>query len=100
LENLRPQKNIVVSIQGWELEVLEGPRKVSMDTLGELLEFRGIWLTEPERGVVTVFCYPEKIFYLEVTEEELSIKRSGRRNKVTPLKRIDSFQNGNGENKD
>jgi len=90
MENSRPQKTIVVSIQGWELEVLEGPRKVNAD-LGEMIEFRGIWLTEPERGVVTVLCYPEKIFYLEITEEEVPVHRPGRRNKVTPLRRIDTI---------
>lgn len=90
MENTRPQRTIVVSIQGWELEVLDGPRKVHVDILGEMLEFRGIWLTEPERGVVTVLCYPEKVFYLEITEEEISLKRSGRKNKVTPFRRIDT----------
>ncbi len=87
-ENTKVQKTLVVSIQGWELEVFEGPRKVDVDLLGEMLEFRGIWLTEPERGVVTVLCYPEKLFYLEITESELSTQRLGRRNKVTPLRKI------------
>ncbi|WP_018085327.1 hypothetical protein [Desulfurispora thermophila] len=82
------QKTIVVSIQGWELEVLEGPRRVKVEPLGEMLEFKGIWLTEPERGLVTVLCYPERVFYLEVTESEVPETRPGRRNKVTPLRRI------------
>ncbi len=87
-ENTRVQKTLVVSIQGWELEVFEGPRKVDVDLLGEMLEFRGVWLTEPDRGVVTVLCYPDKVFYLEVTESEIPTQRLGRRNKVTPLRRI------------
>ncbi|RKO67477.1 hypothetical protein [Desulfofundulus salinus] len=92
MEITHPQKTIVVSIQGWELEVLEGPRKVNVDLMGEMLEFKGIWLTEPERGVVTVLCYPEKVFYLEITEEELPVKRPGRRNKVTFLRPIEQMQ--------
>ena len=75
MENTRLQKTLVVSIQGWELEVFEGPRKVEVDLLGEMLEFRGIWLTEPERGMVTVLCYPDKLFYLEVTESEIPAQR-------------------------
>lgn len=99
MENTRLQKTLVVSIQGWELEVFEGPRKVDVDLLGEMLEFRGIWLTEPERGMVTVLCYPDKLFYLEVTESEIPAQRPGRRNKVTPLRRIDNIPPGddNGE---
>ncbi|HAG10402.1 MAG TPA: hypothetical protein DCK76_03230 [Desulfotomaculum sp.] len=96
MENNHPKKTIVVSIQGWELEVLDGPRRVKMD-LGEMIEFQGIWLTEPERGVVTVLCYPDKIFYLEITEGELPLSGSGRRNKVTPLRRIDTAPPDNGE---
>lgn len=93
------QKTLVVSIQGWELEVFEGPRKVDVDLLGEMLEFRGIWLTEPERGMVTVLCYPDKLFYLEVTESEIPTQRPGRRSKVTPLRRVDNNppENENGE---
>jgi len=91
MENSRPQRTVVVSIKGWELEVLEGPRKVNVELLGEMLEFKGIWLTEPERGLVTVLCYPDKVFYLEITEEEIPVKRPGRRNKVTPLRRINGF---------
>jgi len=64
-----------------------------MELLGEMLEFRGIWLTEPERGVVNVFCHPDKIFYLEVTTAKIPDKRPGRRNKVTPLRCIDSTNN-------
>ncbi len=99
MENTRVQKTLVVSIQGWELEVFEGPRKVEVDLLGEMIEFRGIWLTEPERGMVTVLCYPDKVFYLEVTESEIPTQRPGRRNKVTPLRRIDNTPPGdeNGE---
>lgn len=99
MDNTRLQKTIVVSIQGWELEVFEGPRKVDVDLLGEMLEFRGIWLTEPERGMVTVLCYPDKLFYLEITEAEIPAQRPGRRNKVTPLRRIDNTPPGddNGE---
>jgi hypothetical protein len=97
MENARPQKTIVVSIQGWELEVLDGPRWVNMDILGEMLEFRGIWLTEPERGMVTVLCYPEKVFYLEITEEEITTRRSGRKNKVTPFRRIDGLPADSGD---
>ncbi|MDK2887712.1 MAG: hypothetical protein PWP72_590 [Thermoanaerobacter sp.] len=89
MEVTQPHKTIVVSIQGWELEVLEGPRRVNVDLMGEMLEFKGIWLTEPERGVVTVLCYPEKVFYLEITEEEMPVKRPGRRNNVTFLRPID-----------
>ncbi|MFA5384696.1 MAG: hypothetical protein WC364_08555 [Eubacteriales bacterium] len=96
MENQHPKKTIVVSIQGWELEVLDGPRRVKMD-LGEMIEFQGIWLTEPERGVVTVLCYPDKIFYLEITEGEVPLHGSGRRNKVTPLRRIDTSPPDNGE---
>jgi hypothetical protein len=100
VENTQAHRTIVVSIQGWELEVLEGPRRVNVDILGEMLEFRGIWLTEPERGVVTVLCYPEKVFYLEITEEEIPLKRSARKNnKVTPLRRIDSPPGENGDSK-
>ncbi|WP_104372843.1 hypothetical protein [Desulfocucumis palustris] len=91
MDNTRLQKTVVVSIQGWELEVFEGPRKVNADLLGEMLEFKGIWLTEPERGLVTVLCYPDKIFYLEITESEIPTQRPGRRNKVTPIRRIDSL---------
>ena len=94
MDNTRLQKTIVVSIQGWELEVFEGPRKVDVDLLGEMLEFRGIWLTEPERGMVTVLCYPDKLFYLEITESEIPAQRPGRRNKVTPLRRIDNAPPG------
>ncbi|HBV99060.1 MAG: hypothetical protein M1609_09570 [Firmicutes bacterium] len=94
MENTRLQKTLVVSIQGWELEVFEGPRKVEVDLLGEMLEFRGIWLTEPERGMVTVLCYPDKLFYLEVTESEIPAQRPGRRNKVTPLRRVDNVPPG------
>jgi len=90
MENVKLQKTIVVSIQGWELEVFEGPRRINVDLMGEMLEFRGIWLTEPERGMVTVLCYPDKIFYLEVTESEIPAQRPGRRNKVTPLRRVDN----------
>ncbi|MHB8917201.1 MAG: hypothetical protein ACYC4H_04205 [Desulfocucumaceae bacterium] len=90
MENTKVQKTLVVSIQGWELEVFEGPRKVEVDLLGEMIEFRGIWLTEPERGMVTVLSYPDKLFYLEVTESEIPTQRPGRRNKVTPLRRIDT----------
>ena len=90
MENTKVQKTLVVSIQGWELEVFEGPRKVDVDLLGEMIEFRGIWLTEPERGMVTVLSYPDKLFYLEVTESEIPTQRPGRRNKVTPLRRIDT----------
>ena len=99
MENTKVQKTLVVSIQGWELEVFEGPRKVDVDLLGEMIEFRGIWLTEPERGMVTVLCYPDKVFYLEVTESEIPTQRPGRRNKVTPLRRIDNSPPGdeNGE---
>ncbi|MCL6611995.1 MAG: hypothetical protein K6T66_10710 [Peptococcaceae bacterium] len=96
MEGTRVQKTLVVSIQGWELEVFEGPRKVEVDLLGEMLEFRGIWLTEPERGMVTVLCYPDKVFYLEVTESEIPAQRPGRRNKVTPLRRIDNTPPGDG----
>lgn len=96
MENQHPKKTIVVSIQGWELEVLDGPRRVKMD-LGEMIEFQGIWLTEPERGVVTVLCYPDKIFYLEITEGEVPLRGGGRRNKVTPLRRIDTVPPDNGE---
>ncbi|NTW04625.1 MAG: hypothetical protein HGA27_00720 [Peptococcaceae bacterium] len=96
-ENSRVQKTLVVSIQGWELEVFEGPRKVDVDLIGEMLEFRGIWLTEPERGVVTVLCFPDKLFYLEVTESEITTQRLGRRNKVTPLRRIDNSPSGEDE---
>lgn len=98
MENSNPQKTIVVSIQGWELEVLDGPRKVNMG-LGEMIEFRGVWLTEPERGIVTVLCYPEKIFYLEITEEEAPLRRTGPRSKVTPLRRIDTIFPDNDEQK-
>ena len=99
MENTRVQKTLVVSIQGWELEVFEGPRKVEVDLIGDMIEFRGVWLTEPERGMVTVLCYPDKLFYLEVTESEIPTQRSGRRNKVTPLRRIDSAppEDDNGE---
>ncbi|HHW42256.1 MAG: hypothetical protein IMW93_04295 [Thermoanaerobacteraceae bacterium] len=91
METTRPQRTIVVSIQGWELEVLEGPRRVNVDLMGEMLEFKGIWLTEPERGMVTVLCYPDKVFYLEITEEEVPVKRPGRRNKVTPLRPLEQL---------
>jgi hypothetical protein len=94
MENTRLQKTLVVSIQGWELEVFEGPRKVEVDLLGEMLEFRGIWLTEPERGMVTVLCYPDKLFYLEITESEIPAQRPGRRSKVTPLRRVDNIPPG------
>lgn len=99
MENTILQKTLVVSIQGWELEVFEGPRKVEVDLLGEMLEFRGVWLTEPERGMVNVLCYPDKIFYLEITESEIPAQRPGRRNKVTPLRRIDRVppEDDNGE---
>lgn len=99
MENTKVQKTLVASIQGWELEVFEGPRKVEVDLVGEMIEFRGIWLTEPERGMVTVLCYPDKLFYLEVTESEIPTQRPGRRNKVTPLRRIDNPPTGddNGE---
>lgn len=90
MENTRQHRTVVVSIQGWELQVLDGPRKVDVELMGEMLEFKGIWLTEPERGLVTVLCHPEKVFYLEITEEEIPAKRPGRRNKVTPLRRIDT----------
>jgi hypothetical protein len=90
MDNSILQKTVVVSIQGWELEVFEGPRKVNVDLLGDMLEFKGIWLTEPERGLVTVLSYPDKIFYLEITESEIPTQRPGRRNKVTPLRRIGS----------
>ncbi len=95
IDNSHGSKTLVVSIQGWELEVLDGPYKMNMDLLGEMLEFRGIWLTEPERGIVNVFCHPDKIFYLEVTTAEAPVKRPGRRNKVTPLRCIDTPPNNN-----
>ncbi|OAT82918.1 hypothetical protein [Desulfotomaculum copahuensis] len=98
MENNRPQKTVVVNIKGWELEVLDGPRKVSIDLLGEMLEFKGIWLTEPERGLVTVLCYPDNVFYLEITEEEIPVKRPGQRNKVTPLRRVDRIPPNDPEN--
>ncbi|MHB8157234.1 MAG: hypothetical protein ACYDEQ_07565 [Desulfocucumaceae bacterium] len=94
MDNNKLQKTLVVSIQGWELEVFEGPRKVEVDLLGDMLEFRGIWLTEPERGMVTVLSYPDKLFYLEVTESEIPTQRPGRRNKVTPLRRINNIPSG------
>jgi hypothetical protein len=49
--------------------------------------------------MVTVLCYPDKIFYLEITESEIPAQRSGRRNKVTPLRRIDNIpqEDENGE---
>lgn len=97
MDNQRTQKTVVVSIQGWELEVFEGPRKVNVELMGEMLEFKGIWLTEPERGLVTVLSYPEKIFYLEITEAEIPAQRPGRRNKVTPLRRIDNTPPDNQE---
>lgn len=87
----RPHRTVVVSIQGWELEVLEGPRRVNVENLGEMLEFKGIWLTEPERGIVTVLCHPEKVFYLEITEEEVQPKKIGRRNKVTLLRPVENI---------
>jgi len=90
MQNTILQKTMVVSIQGWELEVLEGPRTVQVDLVGEMLEFRGVWLTEPERGLVTVLCFPDKIFYVEITESEIPAQRPGRRNKVTPLRRINN----------
>jgi hypothetical protein len=76
----------VVCIEGWEMEVLDGPRLVRMDIYGDMLEFRGIWLSEPERGVVNVYCRRESVFYIEVTQEEILPRRTGPRNKVTYIR--------------
>ncbi len=87
MENNKLQKTVIVSIQGWELEVYDGPQKVHVDLLGDMLQFKGIWLTEPERGLVTVLTQPNKIFYLEITESELPLQRTCRKSKVMPFKR-------------
>lgn len=80
------RKITVVCIEGWELEVIEGPQPVQMDIYGDMLEYRGVWLSEPERGIVNVYCRRDSVYYVEVTREEVQPRKSGPRNKVTYLR--------------
>lgn len=80
------RKITVVCIEGWELEVLEGPQPVQMEIYGDMLEYRGVWLSEPERGIVNVYCRRDSVYYVEVTREEVQPRKSGPRNKVTYLR--------------
>ncbi len=78
------KKDLLVNIEGWEMEVMGEPQKVQHELWGEMIQLRGIWLTEPERGLVTVLTRPEHIYYLEITETPVPPQR---RAKITPLRR-------------
>lgn len=86
MEKYISQKTTVVNIEGWELELFDEPQKIQSDLTGEMLQFKGIWLSEPERGLVTILTKPEKIFYIEISESELPLQKVRRKNKVTPIK--------------
>ncbi len=77
-------QNMLINVKGWEMEVLEVPQKIQHEFWGEMIQIKGIWLTEPERGVVTVLTRPEHIYYLELTEVPSPQKQ---RAKITPLRR-------------